>query len=147
MTPDLFFRFRKSADRSCGFAELIRRTATKKYTDARLRRVLLHNLFGVTSDELRKTPNYTIVLGLSSYGRRFLASLRGRNNSIQIDCKLNDCRLNNCGRDGIPFIALSQSDRRLDGIGEYERCADKLYALAAGYFPGYFTTKHPYIGA
>ena len=161
MTADLFFRFRKSADKSCGFAELIRRTATKKYTDARLRRVLLHNLFGVTSDELRKTPDYTIVLGLSSFGRRFLASLRGRNDSRfndsksndsrqndsrQNDSRRNDSRLNNCGRDVFPFIALSQSDRRLDEVGKYERCADKLYALAAGYFPGYFMTKHPYIG-
>ena len=125
MTEDLFYRFRKAADRSSGFAELIGKAATKKYTDARLRRVLLHNLFGVTSAELRKIPDYTIVLGLSSAGRKFLASFRGR-----------------CD---IPFIALSQSDRRLDGIGEYERCADKLYALAAGYFPGYFITKHPYV--
>ncbi len=126
MTEDLFFRFRRAADKSGGFAELIRKTATKKYTDARLRRVLLHNLFGVTSAELRKIPDYTIVLGLSSVGRSFMASLRGR--------------------DDIPVFALSQSDRRLDGVGEYERCADRLYALSAGYLPGYFITKHPYVG-
>lgn len=52
--------------------------ATKKYTDARIRRGVLFALTGVEPEDLRSRPAYTRLLAANACGSRFLATLRGK---------------------------------------------------------------------
>lgn len=58
------------------FSSLLSLAATKKYTDARIRRAILFSYLGVTPDELREKPLYTQVLAMDAAGRRVLANIR-----------------------------------------------------------------------
>ncbi len=50
--------------------------ATKKYTDARLRRAVIFALTGTYRQDLDRLPAYTTVLAAGARGRAFLASVR-----------------------------------------------------------------------
>ena len=67
---------RKAAREARSLDELYALAATKKYTDARLRRALLFSYFGVTSASLRKKPLYTQVLAMDARGRDILSHIR-----------------------------------------------------------------------
>ncbi len=56
--------------------EMLSLAATKRYTDARLRRAVLFCLLGVVPDDLRATPSYTTLLAANGRGREFLSSRR-----------------------------------------------------------------------
>lgn len=124
MSADLLYRFISAMKNSCGFEELIRCVSTKKYTDARLRRTLLLGLFGVTAEMLRKAPDFTVILGLSSKGRKFLSAVR---------------------RDYTgPELVTAPADS-ISACAELAHRADSLYAVADGLPPSYFIKKHPFI--
>ncbi len=55
---------------------LIAFAATKKYTDARLKRGILHALTGVTSADLRRSPAYVRLLAANRRGCELLSALR-----------------------------------------------------------------------
>lgn len=56
--------------------ELLTASYNSKYTDARINRVILFSLLGV-SDKLTHTlPEYTVLLGASENGRKFLSTVR-----------------------------------------------------------------------
>ena len=59
-------------------AEWLSLAATKKYTNARLRRAALFAVTGVTDVMLHVLPAYTTVLAANERGRQHLASLRKR---------------------------------------------------------------------
>lgn len=124
MTEDLFYRFISAVKNSSSFDELIHRTATKKYTDARLRRTLILGFFGVTTEMLRTSPDFTFILGISPKGREFLSSLRR----------------NYTG----PELVTSPSDLTSD-IAKPAFYADNMYAVAKKLCPSYFIKKHPFI--
>ena len=65
--------------------------ATKKYTNARLRRAALFAVTGVGDDLLRETPLYSTVLAANERGRRHLAALR-KNDDFTILTKPSDFR-------------------------------------------------------
>ncbi len=69
-------RLISSARSARSFCELLEIAATKRYTDARLRRVALYCLLGVTGDDLRTPPAYTTLLAANRKGRRFLSEHR-----------------------------------------------------------------------
>lgn len=69
-------RLSSAARESVSIDEMLSRTATKRYTDARLRRAMLFCLLGVTPDDLRSTPSYTTLLAANRRGREFLSSRR-----------------------------------------------------------------------
>lgn len=124
MTEDLLYRFISAAKNSRSFDELIRRTATKKYTDARLRRTLLLGFFGVTTEMLRVSPDFSFILGLSPKGREFLSLIRK-------------------GYSGPELVTAPA-----DSIAERAKLAlraDSLYAVAENLPPSYFVKKHPFI--
>ena len=52
--------------------ELCRLLASKTLTDAKIRRMLLFSLFGVTKDMIKTSPLYTEVLAASDKGRKML---------------------------------------------------------------------------
>ena len=57
-------------------AEMITLSATKKYTNARIRRVLLYYLTKITPGILRGTPQVTTVLAANEIGCAYLSSIR-----------------------------------------------------------------------
>lgn len=67
---------KKAAREACSLEELIRTAATKKYTDARLRRAVLFSYFGVSTSALRQKPLYTQVLAMDERGQSILAKIR-----------------------------------------------------------------------
>ncbi len=65
------------AARVCGtFGEMLSRAATKRYTDARLRRAVLFALTKAVRRDLLARPAYNSMLAADERGRAFLASLR-----------------------------------------------------------------------
>ena len=56
-------------------SNLTKRTETKKYTTARIRRAIWNSYFGVTSSDIRTMPSYTQVLAMDSHGRAMLKKI------------------------------------------------------------------------
>ena len=56
----------------CSVDDIIASVKTKRYTHARIRRILLYALLGFTSDGLSKNVQYIRVLGMNSRGREIL---------------------------------------------------------------------------
>ncbi len=64
---------------------------TKRYTMARIRRILNNMLLGITKDDITKLPEYIRVLGMNKTGMEILSSLRNRTN-IPIITKMADAQ-------------------------------------------------------
>ncbi len=56
--------------------EFFTRAATKKYTDARIRRAILFAMLRVTREMLTAPPPFTVLLGANERGRAYLSALR-----------------------------------------------------------------------
>lgn len=70
-------RIKRCADEAGGYEELLSQCATKKYTDARIRRACRNSLFGTTRAQLTQKPTFTMLLALGERGREIMPSLRG----------------------------------------------------------------------
>lgn len=108
--PGLVSRLRKAAMKATTWDALVAEAATKKYTNARIRRGLLSCLLGVTRERLAKAPSFTRLLGTNERGRLFLRQT------------------------GFPVITRGGQDRQwggevTDGVAFADR-ADAFYALA-----------------
>ena len=57
--------------------DLMDRIRTKRYPDARLRRILLHMLIGITRDDIYSLPSYGRILAFNNTGRKVLALSKG----------------------------------------------------------------------
>ncbi|MCQ2424294.1 MAG: nucleotidyltransferase family protein [Clostridia bacterium] len=84
--------------------------ATKKYTNARLRRAALFAVTGVSDEMLHETPLYTTVLAANARGRRHLASLR-KNENFSILTKPSDYRDASAA-----VVAQAETAHRADAI-------------------------------
>ncbi len=71
------------------YEELMLLAATKKYTNARLRRALLFAMLGVREEDLRAPAEYVCLLGSNRVGREFLASIR-KSSGIRVVTKPAD---------------------------------------------------------
>ena len=69
-------RICKCACASTSLDELFSLCATKRYTDARIRRAILFCMTGVTEEDIRSLPKYTTLLAIGKNGREFLAKNR-----------------------------------------------------------------------
>ncbi len=58
------------------FDEFIERSYTSKYTDARINRVILFSLLGVSDAMAHSVPEYTTLLAANNIGREFLSLIR-----------------------------------------------------------------------
>lgn len=87
----LFERIRSASKKSTSADQMLSSAATKRYTNARIRRVLLYYLLCVTPEALRQTPQVTTLLAASGTGRAYLASIR-KKTEIQILTKPADYR-------------------------------------------------------
>ena len=86
----LEYRIRDAALSSVSLEELYEKAATKKYTDARIRRAILFAMLGVTKADLDAEPPYTCVLGASKVGREMLSALRRDEANMKIVTKAAD---------------------------------------------------------
>lgn len=57
-------------------SSLIALTETKKYTKARIKRSIWYSFFGVTSSDVKATPEYTQALALDNLGRQLLKGMK-----------------------------------------------------------------------
>ena len=64
------------ASTSKSYGEFLRSCYTSKYTNARINRVILFSLAGVTQHIAQAHPEYTALLAANATGREFLASAR-----------------------------------------------------------------------
>ena len=72
----LYNRLRNSCYEVTSISELINLTATKKYTTSRIKRAIWYSFFGVTSSEVKESPEYTQVLAANSVGREILRRIK-----------------------------------------------------------------------
>lgn len=109
------------------FESFINSSYNSRYTDARINRVLLFSLIGVSDIFEKSLPKYTTLLGASEIGRKYLSEIR-KSSSFPIITKPADAP------EGAPSDLI--------------RLSDSLYASAMGQGGdfGYFLKKHPYMG-
>ncbi len=90
-TGGLYTRLAKKSREATGIHSLATLSETKKYTNARIRRVMWFSFFGVTSSEVSAPPSYTQVLALNGRGQSFLKAAK-RTATIPILTKPSDLR-------------------------------------------------------
>ena len=69
--------------------ELLDLIKTKRYTMARIRRILNNALLGITKEHITKAPEYIRVLGMNKKGMEILSDLRDKT-SITVITKMAD---------------------------------------------------------
>lgn len=72
----LYSRLFRMAKRACNTETLISLTATKRYTEARIRRAIRNVILGVTSSDITAVPCYIPLLAMNERGQRLLHSIR-----------------------------------------------------------------------
>ncbi len=85
--------------------ELLELVKTKRYTMARIRRILTNALLGITKEDIIKSPEYIRVLAMNKKGMQILSDLRD-NTDIPIITKVADA----------PKSAMLEADVRATNI-------------------------------
>ena len=86
----LEYRLTDASREATSLTELFASAATKKYTDAKIRRAVLFAMTGVTAADLRAPVGYTTVLGATKVGCELLSALRKQEGGIPIITKPAD---------------------------------------------------------
>lgn len=74
----LYHRVLKKAMDATNMENLIQFSCTKKYTIARIRRLVFYILFGITSSELKEKPHYTQILAMDEVGCALLKKIKNQ---------------------------------------------------------------------
>ncbi len=90
-------RLCKAARESSSFDEFLKKSYSARYTDARINRVMLFSLLGVSDAFAHTLPEYTSLLAANDTGREFLSSVR-KSCSIPIITKPADAPRDSCQR-------------------------------------------------
>ena len=89
----------KNAANSCNnLLEFLSMVKSKRYTMARLYRILLYALLGFTKEDMensKKVDPYVRVLGFNSKGQRLLSEICNENKKIPIITSVKDFTINN----------------------------------------------------
>ena len=85
-------RLHRAALGSVGLDEMLGRASAKNYTDTRLRRAVLFCMANVKKDDLKRRPEYTLLLAASRRGLEYLKKIRGKTR-IPIITKPADVRV------------------------------------------------------
>lgn len=86
----LEYRLCEAARESTTLDQLLALAATKKYTDARIRRAVLYAMTGVCREDLRCGPRYTTLLAANARGCEILSHLRKKESGIPVITKPAD---------------------------------------------------------
>ena len=106
-------RLKRCADQASGGEEMFSLAATKKYTNARLRRAALFDLLCITEKDVKQMPSYTVLLAASQAGCAHLAAIK-KALPIPLITKPSDER------------GLGEEARRMYGKAKE---ADRLYTM------------------
>jgi predicted nucleotidyltransferase len=106
-------RIFKAAQRACSLEELFRLTKTRRYSLARLHRVVLSAFLGLRAADSTDYPPYLHILGFGPGGRQVLACAAGKG--------------------ALPLLTHTSDKQRLDSTGQnvlsLERRATNIWAL------------------
>ena len=119
-------RLCRSAKECKNFDEFLSASYTTKYTDARINRVILFSLLGVSDSVLNQRPEYTTLLAANQTGRAFLSEIR------------KTCE----------FPIVTKPADAPDSVQKVlSEAADSLYADASGQEKGldFFIKAHPFM--
>lgn len=116
-----------SSKKAHDFEEFLATSYTSRYTDARINRVILFSLLGVSDVFEKSLPEYTTLLGASERGRKYLSETR----------KTLD----------FPVVT-KPADAPQGALTDIIRLSDSLYASAMPKDVNfdYFLKKHPFMG-
>ena len=117
-TGGVLERLVRCADRASGGEEMFFLAATKKYTNARLRRAALFDLLRVTENDLKRHPAYTVLLAADEVGCAHLAAIK-KHVPVPIVTKPSDER--GLGDDACRMYAKGKEADRL-----YTLCQKKV---------------------
>ncbi len=76
MTGGIEYRLAECASKSISVEEFYERAATKRYTNAKIRRIIKFAMTGVRQSDLKKLPEYTVVLAANERGRALLKQIK-----------------------------------------------------------------------
>ena len=107
-------RIKNASWHSTSLDELFNKIKTKRYTNSRLRRLVLHALLNITEQDCAIPPQYIRVLGFNERGKEILREMR-KTAALPIIMKAQDIK-------GLNYEAHRQF--------ECESIADDIYALA-----------------
>ena len=72
----LYNRLVAASIKATSILNLTKLASTKKYTSARIKRAMWYSYFGVTSSDIRMSPQYTQVLGMDTVGQALLKRIK-----------------------------------------------------------------------
>ncbi len=72
------YRIVDAVRNSMSLVELFDRVKTKRYTHARIRRIILSSFLGITREDVESLPPYIRVLGFNDNGRQILKEMRNK---------------------------------------------------------------------
>jgi predicted nucleotidyltransferase len=119
-------RLCNSARQALDFDEFMTGAYNAKYTDARINRLILFSLFGVSDKLAHSLPEYTVLLAANLSGRDFLSDIR-----------------KNCD---LPIVTKS-ADAPDSVLTSLVRSSDSLYssAMPSSHDQDCFVKKHPFM--
>lgn len=86
-------RIYRAVNVSTSLNELLFLVKTKRYTLARIRRIILSSFLGITKNDLKNSPSYVRILGMNSKGKEILSAAKCDlpiNTSLSQLAKTND---------------------------------------------------------
>lgn len=104
---------------ACSIEEVINRTKTKRYTYARIRRILNYALLGITKQDYSMPVQYIRILGFNERGREILKSAK-KTSSLPIIMRYADIR-----QPGTDAVRMFDLESRADDI--YSMSGEKIF--------------------
>lgn len=109
-------RIKKLSNKASSIEHLVASLNTKRYTDARIKRILLNTLFGITKQTFSELkPSYIRVLGANNRGKELLGYIQ-KNANLPVLLNASDC--------------LNLQDDVSKKLFELECLATNIYVLA-----------------
>ena len=70
-------RIKACSNKCCDISSLVSSLHTKRFTDTRVKRILLNALFGITKDKFDKMPlpSYIRILGINNNGKQLISHI------------------------------------------------------------------------
>lgn len=110
----LEYRIKRSVQNSKTVSELLKNIKTKRYTNAKIRRILLCAFLGVTKQMQSEIPNFINVLAANKKGIEILSQIKAKSD-VKIVTRFADTEI------------LSENDKKLY---EFTCMCDDIYSLA-----------------
>ena len=104
----------KQYDAAASVKKLLEQVKTKRYTMARLRRILLNMIIGVRSEDLKILPPYARILAMNERGREILAEC----SNSKIPISTSPAKLAAAGKEAKRFISIEGKASDIYGLSQ-----------------------------